>query len=72
MAAAVRQQRGHGPQQQHAQPGQRRQRQRIQREGAAVALMEEYSSVIRRPIVENEAGEILVGFDPTLFDSFVR
>ena len=39
---------------------------------AAVALMEEYSSVIRRPIVENEAGEILVGFDPTLFDSFVR
>ena len=40
--------------------------------GAAVALREEYPSVIRRPIVENEAGEILVGFDPTLFDSFVR
>ena len=40
--------------------------------GAAVALMEEYSSVIRRPVVENDAGEILVGFDPTLFDSFVR
>jgi len=32
----------------------------------------EHSSVIRRPVTENEAGMILVGFDPTLFDSFVR
>jgi arsenate reductase len=30
------------------------------------------SSVIRRPVVENDAGQILVGFDPTRFDSFVR
>jgi arsenate reductase len=46
--------------------------QAITTQSAAVALMMEYSSVIRRPIVENDAGQILVGFDPTLFDSFVR
>ncbi|TAJ18523.1 MAG: arsenate reductase, partial [Rugosibacter sp.] len=38
----------------------------------AVALMLENPSVIRRPLVENDAGQLLVGFDPTLFDSFVR
>ena len=37
-----------------------------------LALMMEFSSVIRRPVVENDAGQILVGFDPTRFDSFVR
>lgn len=40
--------------------------------GQAVAMMVEHASVIRRPVVENDAGEYLVGFDPTLFDSFVR
>lgn len=38
----------------------------------AVELMLGQPSVIRRPVVENDAGQILVGFDPTLFDSFVR
>jgi arsenate reductase-like glutaredoxin family protein len=37
-----------------------------------VVLMMEHSSVIRRPVVENDTGQILVGFDPTMFDSFVR
>ena len=44
----------------------------ITAQGQAVELMMEHSSVIRRPVVENEAGQILVGFDPTMFDSFVR
>lgn len=38
----------------------------------AVALMLEHASVIRRPLVENDSGQYLVGFDPTTFDSFVR
>jgi Spx/MgsR family transcriptional regulator len=46
--------------------------QAITTQSQAVALMMEHSSVIRRPVVENEAGQILVGFDPTVFDSFVR
>ena len=46
--------------------------QAITTQSQAVALMMEFSSVIRRPVVENDAGQILVGFDPTRFDSFVR
>ena len=46
--------------------------QAVTTQSQAVALMMEHSSVIRRPVVENEAGQILVGFDPTVFDSFVR
>ncbi|MDO9449830.1 MAG: ArsC/Spx/MgsR family protein, partial [Rugosibacter sp.] len=46
--------------------------QAIATQGQAVALMLENPSVIRRPLVENDAGQLLVGFDPTLFDSFVR
>jgi Spx/MgsR family transcriptional regulator len=46
--------------------------QAITTQSAAVALMMEFPSVIRRPIVENDSGQILVGFDPTMFDSFVR
>jgi Spx/MgsR family transcriptional regulator len=46
--------------------------QAITTQSAAVALMMEHSSVIRRPVVENESGQLLVGFDPTMFDSFVR
>jgi len=46
--------------------------QAITTQGQAVALMMEFSSVIRRPVVENDSGQILVGFDPTRFDSFVR
>lgn len=46
--------------------------QAITTQSQAVALMLESPSVIRRPLVENDAGQLLVGFDPTLFDSFVR
>lgn len=46
--------------------------QAITTQGQAVALMMEHASVIRRPVVENDAGQFLVGFDPTVFDSFVR
>lgn len=46
--------------------------QAITTQSAAVALMLEFPSVIRRPVVENDRGQLLVGFDPTMFDSFVR
>ena len=44
----------------------------ITTQSKAVAIMMEHSSVIRRPVVETPAGQILVGFDPTMFESFVR
>jgi arsenate reductase-like glutaredoxin family protein len=46
--------------------------QAVTTQSQAVVLMMEHSSVIRRPVVENDTGQILVGFDPTMFDSFVR
>ncbi len=46
--------------------------QAITTQGQAVTLMLEHPSLIRRPVVENDTGQLLVGFDPTLFDSFVR
>lgn len=46
--------------------------QSISTQGQAVTLMLENPSLIRRPVVENNEGRVLVGFDPTLFDSFVR
>lgn len=46
--------------------------QAVTKQGQAVELMIENPSVIRRPVVENDAGQYLVGFDPTVFDSFVR
>ena len=39
---------------------------------AAVALMMEFSSAIKRPVVETAGGQLLVGFDPALFESFVK
>jgi arsenate reductase-like glutaredoxin family protein len=33
--------------------------------------MLEHPSLIRRPVVEMADGRILIGFDPTLFESFV-
>ena len=44
----------------------------ITTQSKAVATMLEFSSVIRRPIVETPDGQVLVGFDPTLFESFLR
>lgn len=47
-------------------------RQAISTQSAAVALMLEYSSAIKRPVVETAGGQLLVGFDPGMFESFVR
>lgn len=38
----------------------------------AVALMMAHPSLIRRPVVETDAGQLLVGFDPAMFASFVK
>jgi arsenate reductase (glutaredoxin) len=43
----------------------------ITTQSKAVSVMMEFSSVIRRPIVVTNQGQILVGFDPTLWESFV-
>lgn len=44
----------------------------ITTQSKAVATMLEFPSVIRRPIVETADGQLLVGFDPAAFASFVR
>lgn len=44
----------------------------ITTQGKAVATMLEHPSVIRRPVIETAEGHLLVGFDPTMFESFVR
>ncbi len=46
--------------------------QAISTQSQAVALMLEFPSVIRRPLVETESGHLLVGFDPTMFESFIK
>ena len=46
--------------------------QNITTQSKAVATMVEHSSVIRRPLVETPEGQLLVGFDTTLYESFVR
>jgi arsenate reductase (glutaredoxin) len=46
--------------------------QNITTQGDAVALMMENPSLIKRPIVETAKGQLLVGFDPALFASFVE
>jgi arsenate reductase (glutaredoxin) len=46
--------------------------QAISTQGEAVALMLENSSLIKRPVVETANGQLLVGFDPALFASFVK
>ncbi|MDE2599420.1 MAG: arsenate reductase [Rhodocyclaceae bacterium] len=45
--------------------------QAVTAQGQAVALMLENPSLIRRPVVELN-GQLLVGFDPTLFESLVQ
>ena len=45
--------------------------QAISTQGQAVALMMENPSLIRRPVVEVD-GKLMVGFDPTMFEGFVR
>ncbi len=46
--------------------------QAISTQSKAVATMLEHASVIRRPVVETAGGHLLVGFDPTTFESFVK
>ncbi|HTJ97387.1 MAG TPA: ArsC family reductase [Rhodocyclaceae bacterium] len=45
--------------------------QAVTAQGQAVALMMEYPSLIRRPVVEAN-GQLLIGFDQTLFEGFVK
>jgi len=44
----------------------------IQTQSKAVALMVEFPSLIKRPVVETTGGQLLVGFDPVTFGSFVK
>ena len=46
--------------------------QNITTQSKAVALMIEQPSVIRRPLIESTSGQLLVGFDPTLFESLIQ
>jgi arsenate reductase len=46
--------------------------QAIETQSAAVALMQAKPSVIRRPVIETAGGQLLVGFDPALFASFLK
>lgn len=45
--------------------------QSITAQGTAVAFMLANPSAIRRPVVEAN-GQLLIGFDPTMFESFIR
>jgi Spx/MgsR family transcriptional regulator len=47
-------------------------RQEISTQSAAVALMMEFPSAIKRPVVETDGGQLLVGFDPGMFASFLK
>jgi Spx/MgsR family transcriptional regulator len=44
----------------------------IQTQSKAVATMMEHPNCIKRPVVETEGGQLLVGFDPAMFGSFVK
>lgn len=44
----------------------------ITTQSKAVTTMLEHPSVIRRPVVETPGGQLLIGFDPTIFESFLR
>lgn len=44
----------------------------VSTQSQAVALMLEFPSLIRRPVVETDGGQLLVGFDPAMFASFVK
>jgi arsenate reductase len=46
--------------------------QQISTQSQAVALMLAFPSLIRRPVVETDGGQLLVGFDPAMFASFVK
>ncbi|WP_126445417.1 ArsC family reductase [Sulfuricystis multivorans] len=46
--------------------------QQISTQSQAVSIMMEFPSVIRRPVIETDSGHLLVGFDPTMFESFIK
>ncbi len=46
--------------------------QQIATQSAAVALMLEHSSAIKRPVLETAGGQLLVGFDVAMYESFVN
>ena len=46
--------------------------QQVSTQSKAVALMLAQPSMIKRPVVETASGQLLVGFDPALFASFVN
>jgi len=46
--------------------------QNIRSQAKAIALMIEYPSLIRRPMVEARDGRLFAGFDPITFESFLR
>jgi Spx/MgsR family transcriptional regulator len=46
--------------------------QEITTQSKAVALMVANPSLIKRPVVETSTGQLVVGFDPALFASFVN
>ena len=41
-------------------------------QGKAVALMLAHNSLIKRPVIECASGQLLVGFDPNVYKSFVK
>ncbi|MEY3201114.1 MAG: hypothetical protein RIR70_664 [Pseudomonadota bacterium] len=41
-------------------------------QGKAVALMLAHTSLIKRPVVECDNGQILVGFDAAVYKSFIK
>ena len=45
--------------------------QAIDTQSAAVQLMQEHPSLIRRPVLETAGGQLLAGFDPALYASLV-
>jgi Spx/MgsR family transcriptional regulator len=47
-------------------------RRQISGQSQAVALMLEFPSLIKRPLLETDSGHLLVGFDLHLFASFVK
>jgi Spx/MgsR family transcriptional regulator len=46
--------------------------QAISTQSHAIATMLEFPSIIRRPVVETPGGQLLIGFDPTIFESCLR
>ena len=48
------------------------QEQQIETQSAAVQLMKTHTSLIRRPVLETDGGQLLVGFAETTYASFLK